>query len=871
MEAAFIPLYKLSWYRISLPLRNSRNIYAKEHPLSIFEGLLKSAANAGAPRIKTPFIFHVRSQTLEVRIHKGHHYPLDIILPAATHETTDAFLENIVQHLQNPRNNFEVIATPTVTRRNLETLEQEAGPLPAGCEELCLHFHTPFPFTPQVKNRRWLIDKDQFVRILMQRLTELSGLPPAILASMWESINIVPYYWEYVEFGHKPKSNPGKSEYINGTVGPLFLKGAVHGVYPALLILAELHAGRKAAKGRGYYTLSADPVHFDQHLNEVRTYEAAWEALERDSDMAQSFSETFLNKERAINKLRNEIVEKRYQPDPFRGFFVGKKSGGRRIVAACTARDHLVHKVLFNMLAPIMERMFENCSVGFRRGRSRETAREMIVDACQKGYGYILESDIASFFDQINWDILLDKLSGCIPSSDRILRAVVERCIKAPLEVGGTPIERTEGLIQGSPLSPLLANLYLDTFDEAMESRGFYLVRYGDDFLVLTRSMEEARQALEDAQGFLNPLKLSLKAEKTAIKPVDVGFTFLGLDFGPQLDEAFVEKTALRKTLFIQNQYAFIGVDGDAVIIRRGGDLISRLPIKRIGEIVVCGNNTVSARFLHKCSRERIPVSFCSPAGYYINTLRPDSKRHFLTAARHANCFEALGEGGRLAVARKIITAKIANYLAWISRFSDDHGRATRHRLEACLGALAETASIQQLLGYEGDAARAMFRFGNDMVKVPDFRATARLPFRKPDHYNALLDFAYSLLFSRINVLLRSQGLNPYLGFLHSHKDHFESLAADLQEPFRCRMDRLVIKLINRKVIQFGDFSKSNNGAKRLEGPAVGRFLEAFERECAIRLRGEGGTLQQLLVAQVRVVENWVCKGGEMFFYAAKR
>ena len=103
----------------------------------------------------------------------------------------------------------------------------------------------------------------------------------------------------------------------------------------------------------------------------------------------------------------------------------------------------------------------------------------------------MLESDITSFFDQIDWNILMEKLRACLPSADRLIIMVLERCIKAGLEIKGRPQVREKGLIQGSPLSPMLSNLYLDSFDEELERRGFRLIRYGDDFLVMTKNREE--------------------------------------------------------------------------------------------------------------------------------------------------------------------------------------------------------------------------------------------------------------------------------------------------------------------------------------------------------------------------------------------
>lgn len=863
----FPDLYKLSWYKLSLKLRNIRNTYAKEHPLSIFEAVFKSAASRAGSGEKANFVFHHLGERLEQRIHKGRVYPLEVVFPSATKEDVVAFVENLTTHLYNFSNNFSPVEISQPVKRDLLTLEQEYGSMDPECQEICLEFHTPFPFTPKVRNRRWLLDKKQFVRIIHQRVKSLFGLDTDEMEQCWDKVTLLPYYWNYVQFGHRPKSNRGEEEYINGAVGPLYLKGPIAVIYPVLLLVSEFHACRKQAKGRGYFTFARDRAFFDLRLSDMARYEATWEEMEKESDMAEELAATFLDRNEALGTILRDVTALQYRPMSFQGFSVEKRRGGERIIASCPPRDHLVHKLLFDILNPVMDKMLENTVVGFRRGRSRETARAMIAEAYRDGFVYVLESDIASFFDQIDWAILMKKLRGCLPSKDRITLATLERCIKAPLDIRGKEQVRDRGLIQGSPLSPMLSNLYLDSFDEEMEKRGFRMIRYGDDFLVMSRTEEEAQGALSAIQEILRPLKLSLKEEKTTIKPVDMGFSFLGLDFGQNLDEDFLERIALRKTLFIQNQYAFVGVDGDSVVIRKDGELRSRLPIKRIGEIVIFGNNTVSARFLHKCSMEKIPVSFCAPSGYYMNTLRPDSKMYFSVAAKHCTRFEALGEDEKAAVSKRIVTSKIGNYLTWLgSRYGDASGNL-RHQLETIMASLAKAESIPRIMGYEGEGASLLFRFTNAKISDPDFYSPRRLPHRKGDLYNSLLDFAYFLLFTRINVLLRSRGLNPYLGFLHSHKDHYESLVSDLQEPFRCRMDRMVVKLINLKVIKKTDFTKDSGGGCRLVHDAVGRFLEAFERECAVRMRGDGGTLIQLLVAQVQVLLNWAEGKGDLFFY----
>ena len=192
--------------------------------------------------------------------------------------------------------------------------------------------------------------------------------------------------------------------------------------------------------------------------------------------------------------------------------------------------------------------------------------------------------------------------------------------------------------------------------------------------------------------------------------------------------------------------------------------------------------------------------------------------------------------------------------------------------LQRLIVALEKAATVNQVLGYEGRAAGQLFSFIVTLIRAPGFlkakpEQEKREKRKKGDRFNSLLDFAYFLLFTRINVLLLSQGLNPYLGILHSHKDHFESLSYDLLEPFRCRMDRLVLRLINLKSIKVSDFYCDQKYGWRLKPAGVGVFLRKFEQELDTRRSGDDGALKQLLYVQVKLMAKWVDGGAELDFY----
>ena len=855
-------LYQLHWHRLSLELTNTRNVFAREHPLSIFEAVFKRARTLPGSELDIGYVFRPRGYRLPERIQKNRTYPLALVFFGADLPLIYRFLANLERHLSDRRNNFSLRVTGPPEQRNLADLLREAGSLPANQGELCLEFFTPFPFRSAARNRdnsryrRILLSSGEFFEALCRRVEQAFGVAAPATSPWAGSVRVLPYYWQYVQYKHRAKSVRGHIEYINGAIGPLYLKGDVRAIHPLLLLCAEINASTRTGKGRGAFKVVPERPFFDLRLTRFSTLRKAMDRLQRECDLDGDMQLELIKPDLFLRQCFEEICSNGYQPSPFCGFTLPKKKGGTRLIASARPRDRLVLRMLHDLLAPVLDKMFEDCSIGFRRGRSRSLARKAVAGAVRDGYTHVLEADIASFFDDIDWELMEKRLRDTVPLADRLTLALLSRFIRAELEINNRPVERDRGLIQGMALSPLLANLYLDTFDEEMSLLGYFLVRYGDDFVVMARGQKEAEQARVHAAAILERLHLRLNTSKTTVTAFDAGFSFLGFDFGPGLDEEFIDRTALRKTVFVRSMFGFIGVDSDTLVIRKDKRLVAGFPLNRVGELVIFGDNTLSARLVHRCCASSIPISFCRAGGRYVSTLRPDSKSYFALTALHDNRFSAMDRSERTTVARRIVTAKIRGYIHWLA------GRYTGDAAEICatlenrLARLDRAETVESLRGYEGEAAGQVYAFLRTVIRDPFFLFSERRPREKCDPFNVLTDFASFLMFSRINVLLRGQGLNPYLGFLHSHRDNYESLVCDLQEPFRARTDRFVMKTMNRRMIRPEHFH-CDGGRYSLTSKAVGIFLEAFEKEQQTRLRGDGGTLKQLLVAQVQAVRMW--------------
>ena len=875
-----VSLHALRWQRLRLNLRCTANREARRHPHFIMRAVLYCARSFAAhplPNLK----LHWRpvADWWGERLHKDHRYRTDVFLPGASPAEVEIFCQNLVAHLANPQNGFSVEPPILVENRSLAALEQEAAAhsdFDLASDEVCLDFFTPLTFHRIDPRRPWLLTPQELGRLFADRFEPLGITRQSIESLPWQTLQIIPCYWTVYPRAEtdRDSAESKKGETVKGLRGPLYLRGAWQSFLPLFLIAQELQleTGDEARRGQGAFHLLSCRPFFDRALHNPDLFLQAWDDLFDNDDVPDSFADKLADRDTECAAIVQAIQTGAYEPGVATGFTIDKKrtaaGDDRRLIAELPTRDRIVQRALHALMSPVCDRLLENSSVAYRPGRSVETARQLIREALNDGCTYALETDIAAFFDEIEWPQLDATLDRILPRGDTATRTLLNRFIRQSLRREGLVAARTKGLLQGSPLSPLLANLYLDAFDEQVTALGHRLVRYGDDILILTQSEHDAHEALDQVRALLVPLGLELKEEKTAVTPVAAGLRFLGFDVGPDLDIARVADVALRQTLFIQPESAFLGLDYESLVVRRKKTLVARLPLYRLGCLILFGHHSISTGLLRACTKRRIPVVFCSAGGHYYSTLQPDSRWYFETAARQFVRHQKLGDTGRLDIARRIVTAKLASYRYWL----DDSRGITAHSLALELKGIADrlgdAANVESLRGREGEAAHRVFTYIQTLINVPEFASAARLPHDKPDRFNALMDFAYWLLFSRMNVLVRGRGLSPYLGFLHSHKDYYESLVYDLMEPFRYRLDRLAINCLHLRSIRPEHFEQpAPNQPWRLTKAGMAALVEAFEKDLATQRRGEPGTFRQLLIAQVSYVEQWAVADAEFRLY----
>jgi RNA-directed DNA polymerase len=188
------------------------------------------------------------------------------------------------------------------------------------------------------------------------------------------------------------------------------------------------------------------------------------------------------------SRIREELLEGRYQPQPVLGVEIPKPGGGVRQLGIPTAMDRLIQQALHQVLTPIFDPGFSESSYGFRPGRSAHQAVRMAREYVAAGKRWLVDMDLEKFFDRVNHDVLMARVARKV-KDPRVL-GLIRRYLQAGLMQGGVASQRVEGTPQGGPLSPLLSNILLDDLDKELERRGHAFCRYADDCAPRRRGKE---------------------------------------------------------------------------------------------------------------------------------------------------------------------------------------------------------------------------------------------------------------------------------------------------------------------------------------------------------------------------------------------
>lgn len=276
-----------------------------------------------------------------------------------------------------------------------------------------------------------------------------------------------------------------------------------------------------------------DPLYLQ--TAELANLRQAWHEIRKkgksggiDGETIQTFGD---HAEKELAELREELLNGRFVPQPYKTVNIPKKDGDTRSLGLMTIRDKIVQQSARAILEPILDRMFLDVSYGYRAGKGTGRAIKRVAHMIRSEKRvWLTKCDIDGYFDNIEHERLLRLLTARIQAPDFI------RLIQVWLQMGRVSgnlswKDSVKGIPQGGIISPLLSNFYLNPMDHFCNDRKYGLVRYADDFIILSHTEEKAKKALTDVTSFLqNRLKLRLN-DGSRVQHINEGFEFLGVTF----------------------------------------------------------------------------------------------------------------------------------------------------------------------------------------------------------------------------------------------------------------------------------------------------------------------------------------------------
>jgi len=296
-------------------------------------------------------------------------------------------------------------------------------------------------------------------------------------------------------------------------------------------------------KGRKWFSL------IDKTYRES-TLEAAWQKVRANKGAAGVDKVTIgkfeSNRDKYLKELEHELKTGTYRPMPVKRVYIPKGQGKMRSLGIPSIKDRIAQQSVKMVLEPIFEKEFLDMSFGFRPKKGAQMAIAEVNRLIKEGYTWVVDADLQTYFDSIPHDRLLAKVEQRI--SDGRINKLLKMWLEQEIMDECKSWVPTVGSPQGAVISPLLSNIYLHDLDVVIVNAGYKMLRYADDFVILTQSQKEAEEALKLVQAWIDEHDLSLHPEKTHIGNCMVegqGFEFLGYRF--EAGTSWVRRKSIQK------------------------------------------------------------------------------------------------------------------------------------------------------------------------------------------------------------------------------------------------------------------------------------------------------------------------------------
>lgn len=583
-------------------------------------------------------------------------------------------------------------------------------------------------------------------------------------------------------------------------------------------------------------------------LVSLRQLDQAWEKVRSNNGSAGgdglSIDAFQAGAAQRLAKIASALDAETWRPLPYRMVDIPKAKGGTRRLTIPSVADRVVHTSLAMVLTPVLDPMFEDGSYAYRPGRSVQQAVREIGRLRDAGYWHVIEADIVGFFDAVAHDILLNKLEAALegwPGGARVVDLIALVLEHQAQETG----RMGRGVAQGSALSPLMANLYLDDLDSRIHGKGVRIIRFADDFVVLCKKRESAEAALQEVEVLMAELGLELHAGGTRVLDFDRGFDFLGQLFVRSLTFAQVadpeENTVdlLRmvneqdaqlaaelqterkagydrggRVLYLMEPGRRLSLANQSFAVTTGGERkLAAISHGRVGRIELGPGTVADSDVVEHALATGTELAFVNGSGETLGMLtgQPGARAGLHLAQAKAFLDPVISA----AFARALADARIRNQRNQLYRLNrtraDGEVIAALARMQRHLRKLHLLDRTDEIRGIEGVCAAEYWPALGRMTQG----APCPLRRQRPalDGMNAALNYLASILARDTRAAVLAAGLHPGFGLLHKPRDRAEGCVYDMMEPFRAPLvEGQVAFLFNARRLRKDMFTRTEKG-----------------------------------------------------------
>ena len=544
--------------------------------------------------------------------------------------------------------------------------------------------------------------------------------------------------------------------------------------------------------------------------------------------------------------IRQEIENNKYQPENIILKEIINYKGKRRLVSILNIKDKFISKLLLEVLEKYIAPNFSENSFAYQKGKGTTQAILKIKKLVEEGNEIVGKIDIKDYFDTINHEKLL-KMMQDVKIERRVIE-LINKFIKCKVDYQYSTYTKTQGIIQGSPLSAILSNIYLDSFDKELDKLNIKYIRYCDDINIFGKDKKEVYSTIKFIEKRLKEqYLLNINHNKTEITNVFytkfLGYKLIKNKFGVEIvkiskEVQYTNRWRTNSLEKINNEYHIVneGIlsQSDYTILFENKNKKVYIPIEATKILNIYSNIIINSNFFNLMNSKDIIVNLFDKHNRYIGKFIPNNTRKScLLLLKQVEIYNDYNK--RMNMAKDILSSEIYNLKSNLKYYNRRYNHDIKEKIKLIEKAEKEINLIKEhekLLLCEARIKGIYYSCFNEILQNEKFKFIKRSKRPPQDPINALISFGNTLLYNYIAKEIYKTKLDIRIAYLHSSNNRYESLNLDLADIFKpIIVDKIIFKLINKKIINDRLHFENINGGVYLTGEGKNIVINEFYKK----------------------------------------